>query len=187
LYLPDDDAKASELFINYIYRDRLPQYLLSSSKAEEMHPRFEMTHLHPLFFLAEKYSMNELKNKVMDAIQDFGAQHRILPGPKNITRIYTNTHEGSTPGLYSVLTRSSVRALSDGESEAQKLAYLASTTPDFVGDYLEAQFKYSARFRPDGVVDPRLRGEKGGFVRCFFHIHAKGEVCNLEGVGSGTK
>jgi hypothetical protein len=191
MYLLDNDVKAFELFINYIYRDRLPQYLPSSLKAEETHPHFEMTHLYPFFFLAEKYCINEFKDKVMDALQDFVAQHHTLPSPTSIIWIYNNTHEGSKLRLYSILMglreQALKQALRDDESEAQKVVYLASAIPDFAGDYLEAQFKYWAHFRPGGVAEPAFRGDKVGFVRCFFHTHAKGEVCHLEGVGFGTK
>jgi hypothetical protein len=44
------------------------------------------------------------------------------------------------------------QALRDDESEARKLAYLASTTPDFAGDYLEAQFKYWTHSIPGALL-----------------------------------
>jgi BTB/POZ domain len=182
MYLPDDEVKGFEGIVNFIYRDSLPPFRVTNGPDDgrESH-RFELDTLYPLFCLAEKYCMNELANRTMDAVQDFGWERDLIPGSKSLEFIYNNTHDESKLRLYGTLTRLYRRALDEErKKDVDKLAALARQLPDFAADYVTLQFEHRARLRHGSVADPQIRGGPKGFGRCFFHTHAKGEICHLE-------
>lgn len=184
MYLPDEDIDAFDSFITYLYQDRLPRFLSTAGPDEN---DFEAEKLYPLFVPAEKFCMNELANKVMDAIQDSGHQHETIPGPPSIGCIYKNTHETSKLRIYCVLMRLyDLHASTDAE-QSNETADLASDLPEFASDLIKLQFKYKHRFQKGNVADAQVRDDQEGFGRCFFHTHAKGETCHLDDVISGSK
>ena len=184
MYLPNEDINVFDTFITYLYQDRLPQFL-STAGTDETY--FEAEKLYPLFVLAERFCMNDLANEVMDAIQDFGYQHNTIPGLSSISYIYKNTHETSKLRIYCVLMRLYDLHTSTGAKHSNDTADLASTLPDFAGDFIRLQCKYKDRFQKGQLADAQVRDAKKGFGQCFFHTHAKGETCHLKSAISGSK
>jgi BTB/POZ domain len=183
MYLAEEDIAAFDSFITYLYQDRLPQF---SSTMECTAENFEAQKLCPLFFLAEKVCCNELANKVMDAIQDFGRLNELIPGNESTAMIYENTHEESKLRSYCVLMLLYIwRTVEDSDKTWVKdTTDLTRDLPDFASDFIKLQFRYRDRFQKGNVADAQVRNDEEGFGRCFFHTHAKGEVCHLESVDS---
>ncbi|PMD39649.1 hypothetical protein L207DRAFT_583511 [Hyaloscypha variabilis F] len=184
MYLVEEDTVAFDSFISYLYQDRLPQF---SSTTKCTANEFPEQKLYPLFFLAEKVCCNELANKVMDAIQDFGLLNEVIPGNESTTMIYENTHEESKLRSYCILMGlyNWIKSMENDDKDCvESTAHLARALPDFAGDFIELQFKYRDRFQKGNVADAQVRNDEEGFGRCFFHTHAKGEVCHLESVDS---
>jgi len=188
MYLPAEDIGAFDSFITYLYQDRLPRFdNMGGLKSID----FEAEKFYPLFFLAEKFCLNELANRIMDAIQNYGFQHEKIPSCKDITEIYEYTHETSKLRTYCVLMRLYDLHISGDENaedtEANATAHLASNLPDFASDIIKLQFKNKNRFQKGNIADAQVRDDQKGFGRCFFHTHAKGEICHFGNAVDGNK
>jgi hypothetical protein len=178
IYFPEEDFATFESFITYLYQDRLPQFF--PTQRADKHS-FEHKKLYPLFFLAEKLCINELANRVMDAIQDFGFQLLLTPSRQNIIQVYNNTHQASKLRIYCVLTEAYYQnSAGDNEEDLANLTAISRSVPEFASDYMILQWKYHTCFRNQNATDPQLRDDQKGFGRCYFHTHAKGEVCHLQ-------
>jgi len=58
---------------------------------------------------------------------------------------------------------------------------LVKSCPDFAEDYAELHAQYGFLFRMSAKSPSvNLRTPGRGLDRCFFHTHAKNEVCHLE-------
>lgn len=125
----------------------------------------------------------------MDRVQCLQHKYGRLPSTRGIQEVYSNTHSGSKrleycalTGVYNAISRSK-----NGQGFDEDLANSADSINDFAVDYVKLHAKHAARFASESKIqDPRVRSgsEKDGFGRCFFHTHAKGEVCHLEGSAS---
>jgi hypothetical protein len=102
--LPEDDPRAFDGLVSWIYRDQLPAFptpeFPDTAKGCDA---FSSDILHPLFFLSEKLCINELSNKLMDSIQDLGDRHRRMPGTADVKAVYENTHQDSKLRIYCTL------------------------------------------------------------------------------------
>jgi hypothetical protein len=104
MHLPKDDSQTFDSFINFIYRGTAPKFIKGEDlPIEDAVMCYTIKKLIPLFFLAEKFCINELSNKVMDTIQDIPLEHGKVPGETTIKQIYNNTRENSKLRLYGTL------------------------------------------------------------------------------------
>ncbi|KAE9381266.1 hypothetical protein N431DRAFT_278758, partial [Stipitochalara longipes BDJ] len=65
MYMPDDSAEAFSLFVDWLYRSKIP----AGNTEKHLH------NLYDLYILAEKLEIDQLKDKAMDAIQDMASQY----------------------------------------------------------------------------------------------------------------
>jgi hypothetical protein len=170
MYLPEDDSETFDSFIDFIYRGTTPKFI----KGEDL----------PLFFLAEKFCINELANKMMDTIQDIQLEHERVPGRTMMKQIYNNTRDKSKLRLYGTLCALH-QTMTDGpgedwSSEVTDYTRLASDLPEFAEDYVALLRKHRDQLHYLHPSDPQIRNDEKGFGRCFLHTHRKGEKCHLE-------
>jgi hypothetical protein len=117
MYLPEDDSETFDSFIDFVYRGTLPKFVADEDPpTEDTVDAYTMGKLAPLFYLAEKYCMNKLANKVMDAIQDHQLDHERLPGETMMKQIYNNTRGKSKLRLYGTLC-ALYQTMTDGPGE----------------------------------------------------------------------
>ncbi|TVY59229.1 hypothetical protein LCER1_G000216 [Lachnellula cervina] len=192
MYLPEDDPQAFSALVAWIYRDQLP--LHPSERFADDDDGFDkyINMLLVFFTLAEKLCINALANQIMDRIQDVQFQHACIFGGAELEYIYANSHRWSklrTYGVLMVIRRGSgsegeeideKEGENDVESFREGVLKLHESQPDFGRDFIMLQMKYGIRFHPGkDCADPQIRDSKTGFGRCFFHTHAKSEVCHL--------
>jgi hypothetical protein len=180
MYLPEDDIEAFDSFVNFIYRNTLPKFVKDEDPpTEDAIDEYGCEKLAPLFYLAEKYCMNELANKVMDAIQDHGLKYEVMPGEADMRTFYENTRHKSKLRLYGTLCVLYETLLQDGDY-TEEYVRLANTFPDFAADYFMLHRKHRELLSIGNVADPRIRNDEEGFGKCYFHTHGKGEKCHLD-------
>lgn len=183
--LPEDDPKAFNGLVNWLYRDQLPTFPTTEFPATaEGCDAFYSNILQPLFFLGEKLCINELSNRLMDNMQYVGQKYSRTPGAHDIKLAYENTHQDSKLRCYHTLMQIfSVRYTNCGEhKDFKEYAELAAIHPEIGRDYMQLDAKFG-HILHDEDRDPQLR-DGDGLGRCFFHTHAKNEVCHLELVES---
>jgi hypothetical protein len=73
------------------------------------------------------------------------------------------------------------------EKEVIEIVNLIRSLPDVAGDFVELQWRYRARFNSGNPADAQIHVDEKTFGRCFFHIHAKSQVCNLNSSNSNQK
>jgi hypothetical protein len=105
MYLPDDNAGIFDMFLNYIYKDCLSSF--PSKKFADIVKGVDRytEEVSKLFYLAEKFCINDLANRVMDQVQDVHASRERIPGPDDVENVYKNTHETSKLRRYCTMTR----------------------------------------------------------------------------------
>jgi hypothetical protein len=185
MYLPEDDSEAFDSFIVFIYRDTLPKFVADKDPLiKEDVGWHAMEKLAPLFYLAEKYCMKELANKVMDAFQDLQLRHQTIPNVSLMTEIYNNTRDrsklpqyGTLCALYCTMTDTSGE---DWSEDAADYTELAATLSEFATDYIMLLRKHRALLPYKDPAEPQIRNNEGGFGKFYFHTHRKGEKCHLD-------
>ncbi|TVY89015.1 hypothetical protein LAWI1_G007187 [Lachnellula willkommii] len=187
MYMDEEDAGTFDNLINWIYRDQLPSF--PSKDFEDSVDgwcEFAGTIMAPLFFMAEKFCINELCNKIMDEFQDGDLRSGVAPDLEEITTAYADTHEKSKLRKYcAMMTIYTVAFMGENSKYRREivedglLSELLKSTPDFATDFTILQCTYGFRFRAPKNTDPRRRTGSRSFGQCFFHTHSKGEVCHL--------
>jgi hypothetical protein len=186
MYLPEEDNEAFDSLTDFIYRGTVPKFVVEKDPpTRNTLGAFTMRKLAPLFYLAEKYCMNELTNKVMDAIQDHELKYEIMPGDDLMRNIYNNTRDKSKLRLYGTLCALYETMVDSGTSEdwgedITNYAKLALSLPEFATDYIMLLRKHRALLPYKTASDPQIRNDKKGFGKCYFHTHGKGENCHLD-------
>ena len=127
----------------------------------------------------------------MDTFQDLHSKHNQMYCATYLKKIYAETRPKSKLRIYGVLAiiRRNARGYPDRagvvreeiiERDLGILQQLLQSESDFGQDFLELQTRYGVRFHKGAdCADPRLRNSSKSFGRCFFHTHAKSEVCHL--------
>jgi BTB/POZ domain len=191
MHLPEDDSTAFDLFINYVYQDQLPPFPIDKFPATPIDDDDYIERaLFPLFCLAEKFCMNVLANRVMDAIQDIQNEYEALSSLDLMRKAYTKTHSNSKIRIYCVLTSLYLVARgtpSVNKQHVMEVADLARSLPDFAYDFVKYQWTYRKELSRKETADVQIRDDVGGFGRCFLHMHAKEEVCHLDDLDSNGK
>lgn len=201
MYFPEDDPEIFDLMIDYIYRNKLPSFQTSQPSIKqdkkgavkksnedkrgqkELEEEEEDEHyerLLRLFCFAEKFCLNHLANRTMDALQDFNVKLNTIPNAESIQIIYEGTHEKSKLRYFAAIFAGwhSSRWASIHEDADERMLELGRIQPDFALDYLRFNLKFGPKLAAVGF-DPRRRSLKWGLEPCFFHTHAEGETCHL--------
>jgi hypothetical protein len=171
MYLAEDNIKAFHSFVNFIYRNTLPQFVKDKDQPTQITAGFYTEHkLFSLFYLVEKYCMNELANKVMDAIQDFQLEHDKVPSAKGIRRIYENTRHKSKLRLYGTLC-ALYQTMRNKLDFTDRYIGLATAFPDFTAVYFILLRNHRDQLSHKPIFDPQIRNDTKGFGKCYFHTH----------------
>lgn len=170
LYLPEDDPKAFSIVVDWIYRSKLP-----NSRTDPT--TFDLSDMSAAYCLADKFSMEELQNGVMDAIRasfrgregemckppNFAAlalTHLTGPHKSPLKRFYVEHfvhHMMRHPRWYSELKRNDIQRM-----DLEELYKL----PD-LNAYV---FKKIWQFQTEGWKDPAT------YDKCCYHVHGN-TVC----------
>jgi hypothetical protein len=185
MYLPEDHSETFDSFIDFIYRGTLPKFVIDENPPpDHAVSAFTIEKLAPLFYLAEKYCMNELTNKVMDAIQDHELKYEVMPGEDLMREIYNNTRDKSKLRLYAtLLALYSTMTDTPGEDwskDTPNYTKIATALPRFAADYIMLLRKHRALLPYGYPSDPQIRNDTEGFGKCYFHTHWKREICHLD-------
>jgi hypothetical protein len=184
MYLLEEDVTDFDALVNYIYRDTLPMFPCEIS-AKTVPPVNDYLNLCllPLFLMAERFCLETLANKVMDAIQDVQLKQGIIFGRKILRCIYGRTREDSKLRSYAaicIVRNLMVIGGENNEKSRKTLSEFAAATPDFASDFVYLLGKHAQAFRKKPAADPQVRNEEKGFGKCYFHTHKKGEKCHLD-------
>jgi hypothetical protein len=202
MYMPEDEPGAFALFVDYIYRSKIP------TGNTENH----LNNLYDFYYLADKLCLTGLKDKIMDAIQDMAVKYDLRD--QLIThKIIRNAMKQASPtnvGLKCFTIRALVfvyllrrqkdpelgdDSLIDGNQDTQDNA--ADQGPPFlhtkkrdlkeIWELCKSNFDFyfgfhttmevELQFRDDEAMDPRDRDEEDAYDRCFFHCHEVGFDC----------
>ncbi|KAH7363922.1 hypothetical protein BKA65DRAFT_545835 [Rhexocercosporidium sp. MPI-PUGE-AT-0058] len=175
IHLPDNEGATFEAFSNWLYHSTIP-----CAPAQPVpNPPCPTRRLQRLYIFAEKYSMPDLCNRVMDSMQDNNLLHQIRPSIHQIRRTYNSTCEKSKLRLYcaAILSRDLVK--STRPEEVKKFMDLMEEVPELAMDVIRFQKRFGRRLHFAPMVEPRLREGFTGMGKCHFHTHAEGELCYL--------
>jgi hypothetical protein len=168
LYLPDYQSSYFALLIHWLYRDEVPG---GDTQAH-------ITNLHHLYFVAEKFGIEDLINKTMDGIQD-ECQKYALFVPADIIRLVYE--KPSAPGglkkfvLDLAIYQSFESAKCKTEGETDKIHVLDKAaikeiwdigSVEYYTDFWDSFQKWSLSNPPS---DPRIRDP---LDRCLYHCHS---------------
>ncbi|TVY40704.1 hypothetical protein LSUB1_G002410 [Lachnellula subtilissima] len=153
MYMEEGHVGAFDDLVNWIYRDQLPSFL-SKDFADSIDGwcNFYDTVMEPLFFMAEKFCINELCNKILDKLQDSDLKLRVMRRG-HLMVVYANTHEDSKLRKYYALLFAYAATFGpnvhpEGYSElVESIPDLLKSTPDLAMDFTILQFTYGYRFR----------------------------------------
>ena len=165
LHIPKDDPAAFELFLVWIYR--LSMKSIDPSSPEKMSSGYNAHY--NLFFLAEKWSAQMLKNHVLDSIMDADEKTCSLAGLKRIQNVYSNTPPRSNLRRYL----------------AYKVAFVIrsldqSSRVDYVAKYMETATNNCLDFYKDIVLLLAQSDFQSidDLPSCYFHEHEPGKECH---------
>jgi hypothetical protein len=194
IYLPEDSPEIFPWFINWLYRDQLPQFVLEKAQGDNNSFLAYTKKAAPLFHFAQKVCLNRLPNQIIDKLQDIHHDQQVMFCHQELKTVYENTQPKSKLRTFGVLERIS-RTRDQGygdenvgfddeedteEGTIRCLTELGRSVPEFAEDFIELSIKYTRQFQTYG---PRsilqLRDPNIGFGWCFFHTHLKDEVCHL--------
>lgn len=143
IILPEEEPAAFELFVDWLYRGRIPDIPVKdgwgnlSFKAMETEGFLDVeATYHDLYYMAEKWCIVALKTHIMDRIRRFHFLTDTTVHPSLIEAGYVNTAEGSTMREY--LSRAGAFALKYPSSDYVLgiRNHLQSSSQDFLLDVL---------------------------------------------------
>jgi len=178
---PEDTEEAFAKFVTWLYTGN---FILPNSptiKRSEEEAEFTGQHLIPTFILADKLCVNELMNKVMDSFADFYKVRQLIPNAITTHNNFQQLGAQSklcqyTAGGVARLTFVAMSGHDKTKDHIQNYIDVCEANPEFFQVVFEWQHKYGDKFRA-GRNFHALSKELG---RCFFHVHAKGEICHLQ-------
>jgi len=186
--MPEDDPIAFSLFIEWVYNGALPN----------VQSQGYVDSLYDLYIFAEKICMNssDMKDYIMDKIQDVSRSHNLLPTPATVRKVYhKDRSEDSNLNLFcvqvlvfdltmkwgnrEVVGADWMRRKSFMDNLKQELGGLLELCKD--NETLFNHFVWELYFKnnpEEAAVDPRRRDDSRPNSRCRFHgYHGNGNVC----------
>jgi hypothetical protein len=97
MYMPEDEPGVFSLFVDYIYRSKIP------TGNTEAH----LNNLYDFYYLADKLCLTELKDKIINCIQDMALKYDLkdqLVTPKLIKKAISKYHQSTRGSSISVST-----------------------------------------------------------------------------------
>ena len=184
MVLKNEDPIAFKLFVEFLYSRNAPAVTSAMTPGKQA---IRVNHLCQLYAFLEKYQVKwEIRNKVMDRIQDGFAVLNMLPQPRMITSVYQ--HTPLTSPLRKFCAESMVYYLHSPEYVADGVIAELMQQKEFADEFLEGIRQAKAAGQQN--LDPRVRhcdksmsciecaGDftmlegKEGMFPCHFHKHA---------------
>jgi hypothetical protein len=178
MHLPEDDPNAFALFIDWIYRSKVPA----------MHNREDQVTLYNLYIFAEKLCLDDLANATMDQIQKLLGilDPSFDQSTALIRKVYTETSSQSPLRKFCAHFMSVELYLEDERSsvmfskEILRKAWLVfKDNADLFEDFWSHTQKILTQKILDkgAPPDPSLPEDFEYYKRCDFHKHRDGESC----------
>ena len=161
VYLPDGDVAAFELFVLWLYGSKLAVPTAVDGF---------MTHL-KLYAMAEKFSLEELKNMLMDLVRTCCCQRIDIPTYEHVAYIYQSTPENSPMRLLVSRVFAYILNLRGCLQVSPVLLKLVKEGGDFSADFTLAMFHYRAN-------DIGLRSDPRSESKCLYHEHKSTKSCS---------
>ena len=163
--LPDDDPKAFELLVKWLYQGKIDD-VTSMATDKKWDYAFACQHL---YILCEKVNLPQLKNLAMDQFRKGCNEAGLVPGAEEMILVYQKLPPSSP--FRKLVSRIAARQLMDPECERDGSIYrdCFAKDPDFAIDVINAIKEGT------GVSifeDPT--SEHG----CLYHDHPVGQYCN---------
>lgn len=190
--LPEDSAGAFALFVDWMYRGKVPKGRGQSYVDD----------LFDLYIFAEKLCLVTLKNKVIDSIQDIHSRFDLDVTPSQAERVYAGTPIESPLRSYCILVHMyHLGHIEDGEKNkppnakdeyVDELWKLSKDNFEYFKDMMKIAkmglgpkdqecigFFERDTYDDDGytLIDVRRRGKKN---RCWFHSHDEDTDCRAK-------
>lgn len=164
LELPDDDPRAFELLVKWLYQGKLDDVTdMPLEKKWEYADTCQR-----LYVLCDRINLPQLKNYAIDQFRKgcFGAG--LVPGPEEMKPIYKHTSPSSP--FRKLVSRIAARQIMDPESEDSPETYKMcfESSPDFAIDVVNAIREGSGC----KLLDDPTEG-----VGCIYHEHENGQRC----------
>ncbi|PVH85702.1 hypothetical protein DL98DRAFT_583294 [Cadophora sp. DSE1049] len=189
MYLPDDSPAAFDLYVEWVYRKRVPTG----------HTESYLHSLYDLYIMADKFCNTVLKDIVMDTIQDLAKKHDLFDPmfPKELVLKIFESTSNDTGGLalflvhlmcYAFISRMDDKRRG-GKIQPNKtfrdddLDIMWEVGKENKTIYRLLQDKILSDVRGPAnktVVDPRNRDETRTPSLCQFHSHREGLYCRGE-------
>ena len=186
MYLPDDNPAAFDLYVEWVYRKRIPSG----------HTESYLHSLYDLYIMADKFCNIALKDTVMDTIQDLARKHDLFDPiftKELVDKVfnYTSNETGCLALFlihlmcYAFISRMDGKGCG-GKSQSNKtfrdedFDTMWEIGRDNKAIYRLLQDKIFSDIRGPAnktVVDPRIRDETRTPSRCRYHSHREGSYC----------
>ncbi|MCJ1254326.1 hypothetical protein MMC24_002141 [Lignoscripta atroalba] len=175
--LPEENTAAFELFADWLYRGSLSpipyledwREICITHMEDSGFLKMEFKY-HSLYYMADKWCIEALKNTAIDLIRDFHKVTLTVLHPILLDEGYRNTPEGSPLRLY--LLRAAAYAMCWSSSSAfytkESKSKACMTEPDLVFDTLACL----ASGKPS-IQDP----DSNQSGKCQYHEHKHGSQC----------
>jgi hypothetical protein len=170
--LPDDDPKAFDSFLQWVYRDQVAKVDLAADLANASTEGGQLCDAIMLYCFAEKYCIDALADSVMNAILEAFVTTPCAPSAEETTLVYDNTSEGSRLRLY--IARCFTYQLHvdyTATYTASELDFFAGK-PDFCRDVFAVLLRWqTGSYTLETIPLPTNE------LWCDYHRHGQDEIC----------
>ncbi|RDL36922.1 uncharacterized protein BP5553_06274 [Venustampulla echinocandica] len=164
IHFPSETPGVFILFVEYLYKNTVPCVSATSSVTAQA---VRLRDLCQLYVFGEQVEMDiEIRNKVMDSIQDGFRSINRFPDANLVQCIYGRTKPGCILRKFCALSLLAKVRAPDYINDYHITTWLESNVDGF-HDFFEALMKFNPH------QDPRVRDLEGktGIWPCAFHIH----------------
>ena len=165
LDLPDDDPRAFELLVKWLYQGKLDD--VSEMPLEKKWDYADTCQ--KLYVLCNRINLPRLRNHAIDQFRKGCSEAGLVPGPEEMKPIYDHTPPSSP--FRKLVSRIAARQIMDPDSENDAATYRLcfEGNADFAIDLVNA-IKTGAGCK---LFEDPTSGEG-----CVFHEHPDGQYCN---------
>ncbi|KAM3080839.1 hypothetical protein ACMFMG_004795 [Clarireedia jacksonii] len=168
---------AFTILVTYLYKGYVPCGPVQDGPAASTYGR----QMRELYYLAERFEINDLMDKTLDAIQAHDHQHS-RDMCEHIGEIYMNTARDSKLRLYGAtsVAWNFGRMGSPGEAKLELIETFRDDA-EILSDILKALVMFQTSIA-NPSIDYRVQSAVDGLKPCHFHSHAEGSTCHREHV-----
>ncbi|PQE21993.1 hypothetical protein CJF30_00009990 [Rutstroemia sp. NJR-2017a BBW] len=167
---------AFKILVTYLYKGYVPSGPLEDGPVVSMYGR----QMRELYYLAERFEINDLMDKTLDAIQSHDHRHS-RDMCKYIGEIYMNTVRDSKLRLYAAVSVAwNLGRLSPTSEGKLNLIETFRDRAEILSDILKALAMFQTSIA-DPSIDYRNSSAVNGLGSCHFHAHGEDVACHLLG------